>query len=654
MLTDTDEIKYYKATQRCEIIFNFMLGDYNNEGEYIIDDSVVDELVKMPKSVLNSFHNMIFCQSLVVTEFIEKEQFVVKTVVDENNPRIKISTLEVTEKVNKVEGYIVNTISTPIAQFVDVDSEQYYEKMFDAFNIHDASDFQQEEISKFTKGSVSLRRKYVVALNHLCNKKIMEVDKNAYLKKLEILKKSGKVGEVALKSFEERLKKNPHVAAQNNYKAMNELLDSVIETHKEQIEQIMPQLKQVGTEYAEKTENIEKFANQNLVNLQQSESGKNAIKTQQAIVAKNAVTKKQTVKNIVTQEAINSKYREKHAEQVILQEAEVNKEPKQEKMSFVKAMLGSIFPSKNTSKPEKKEFKAVKQDAKTQQSANENKQETQHVTSNKTKTEQATENINFQQQGKKNSSYGNQTEILGSKASRRNKNSINNKNSAKQVPEKKIEEKTVANITNKSTASNPTVNSVVPNNNNTKSNADKKVSHADVAEARYSYNNYGSDSYADNNINVFFENKNKSNNIIKSKDTQIEVSFTREQSKEPKENIKIQETLNGKEQYLGKETHKSAKEILQENNLSNVEDNIMQNFNKLVNDNEQQLAAGAINELFSQNYQAAQMNSFDEMANKSEKDALNNAMKEAQTIHKEIVRKNAGADKSKQMDEKEL
>ena len=94
----------------------------------------------------------------------------------------------------------------------------------------------------------------------------------------------------------------------------------------------MPPLQQIVV-LNNHTENIEKFANQNLVNLQQTEAGKNAIKTQQAIVAKNAVTSKQTVKNIVTQEAINAKYREQHAEQTTLKESKPQ-EQKTEKISF--------------------------------------------------------------------------------------------------------------------------------------------------------------------------------------------------------------------------------------------------------------------------------------------------------------------------------
>ncbi len=375
-LNDFKEIQYYKATQRTEIISNFMLGDFNSKGEYIIDETIIDELIKMPKNVINTFHDIIFCESIVVTEFAEQEKFMVKTISDENNSKIKISTLEVMESVVKAEGCIVNTLTTPIAQFVDIDGEQYYEKMFHAFNIYDANDFQQEELDKFARGHVSLRRKYVVALNHLCQSKILEANKFAYVKKIEILKKSGKIGEVALKSFEERLNKNPIIATQKNYKALNELLDAVVEVHKEKLEPVMPQIKEVGVQYAEKVENSEKFANQNLVNLQKTESGKIAIKTQQALVNKNVVASKQGVKSFVTDEAVNAKYRQTHAEQPMVKEVENNHEHKKEKFNLFKAFVGSVIPENNKKEQKAdKKIESKQKSEKTQSAKKENRQE---------------------------------------------------------------------------------------------------------------------------------------------------------------------------------------------------------------------------------------------------------------------------------------
>lgn len=430
ILTDIDEIQYYKATQREEIISNFMLGDYNADGNYIIDESVVDELVRMPKSVTNSFYNMIFCMSLVVTEFVEQEKFVVKTVTDENNPKIKISTLEVMENVNKVEGCIVNTVTTPIAQFIDVDNESYQEKMYDAFNIRDASEFAVEDLEKFSKGLVNLRRKYVVAINHLSKVHLSDVAKKAYLEKMEILKNSGKIGQDAIKSFEERLKKNPFIATQNNYKALNELIDAVIETHKEKLEPIMPQIKQVGIEYAEKVERIEKHANQNLINLQKTEAGKIAIQTQQSIVSKNAITKTQPVKETVTQEAVNAKYKSQSFESVVLEETTVKEQPKEKTSNVFKAIFGALMPE-NKTKVQKTENK---KDAVIKDKLTKEEQSSKVKTSNKSETKVSS----------------NKTEILNKK-----KTDLKNKNKQEKPVENKSKEVTEKNKVSEKPAEKP-------------------------------------------------------------------------------------------------------------------------------------------------------------------------------------------------------
>ena len=187
VLTNEEDIAYYKATQDVEIISNYLLGDFNEDGEYIISEAIIEELIEIPKGITNEFSNMFFCVSHVITEYVETEKFVIKTRYDDDDPSIKISTLEVLEDIKKVDGYIVNSLSTPIAEFVDVISDNYKEKMFDAFHIIDKDQLSTSQLDKFAHGQISLRRKFVASIEKICNPQLEEAHKEAYLKKLEIL-----------------------------------------------------------------------------------------------------------------------------------------------------------------------------------------------------------------------------------------------------------------------------------------------------------------------------------------------------------------------------------------------------------------------------------------------------------------------------------
>ena len=394
VLTNIEDITYYKATQDVEIISNYLLGNFNQDGEYIINEEIIEELVEMPKGVTNEFSNMFFCVSKVVTEYVELEKFVVKTRYDEDDPSIKISTLEVLEDVKKVDGYFVNTLSTPIAEFVDVASENYKEKMFDAFNIIDKDQLSSSQIDKFAYGKVSLRRKYIASIQKICEPQLQEVHKQAYLKKLEILKNSGKVGENTLKLFEDRLKNKPIIATNNNFKALNELLDSVIEVHKEELKPVLPQIRQVGIEFSEKVEQTQKLSFQNLKNMQSTPVAIKAIQTQQDAIFNNKIAKNQPIKQIITQEVKEADFAKKESKYNIVNKQEdisitqgVKQEPKKERVNILKSLFGiGNKDVKKENKEPKKEIKEVK-NSNIKDNRNTNVKETKNnIKDNKTNT----------------------------------------------------------------------------------------------------------------------------------------------------------------------------------------------------------------------------------------------------------------------------
>ena len=110
-----DKRLYHKLTQdnyvteKIDVIHNNLLGSYNDDGKYIIAPIIVDELIKLPKTKKTAFGNSIFCVGnlLGYRELVFELMFSDKT--QDNNAA---ATLFVLEEVDKINGYLQNTLKT--------------------------------------------------------------------------------------------------------------------------------------------------------------------------------------------------------------------------------------------------------------------------------------------------------------------------------------------------------------------------------------------------------------------------------------------------------------------------------------------------------------------------------------------------------------
>ena len=60
---DNAEIDYLKFNNLRHTILGCMLGDFNQEGEYVVNSEIVKELVSMPKYVVETMENIEVCVS---------------------------------------------------------------------------------------------------------------------------------------------------------------------------------------------------------------------------------------------------------------------------------------------------------------------------------------------------------------------------------------------------------------------------------------------------------------------------------------------------------------------------------------------------------------------------------------------------------------
>jgi hypothetical protein len=131
------------VTEKIDVIKNNLLGSYDNEGNYVISTQIIDELLALKKIKKTSFGNSIFCVGnlLGYGEIAFELSFDSKT--DGNNQAS--AKLYVLEDVDKINGYLQNTIKTCIGDFSE-SIDDYINQAYSHFNIitEDEDDSEDE------------------------------------------------------------------------------------------------------------------------------------------------------------------------------------------------------------------------------------------------------------------------------------------------------------------------------------------------------------------------------------------------------------------------------------------------------------------------------------------------------------------------------
>ena len=229
-LEDVKEIEEYKRTQTIDIMQNALLGQYDENGEYCLDEDIKSELKKCRKVITNNYENFIFLQAIREIQGFGKVTFYVNVEKKSDNLR---ASLILVEQVRKINGYIINTESYILDVFQGQPNEQFYFDMKKEFNIV-ADDFIDVEDSldefKATKKKKDHRRK--IWLNSL--NQIEKTEKNLFQKKLELLQAMGNNNPYVLDILEmfklEKLKLGEIFLNNkpNKYLTLNEILDDCI------------------------------------------------------------------------------------------------------------------------------------------------------------------------------------------------------------------------------------------------------------------------------------------------------------------------------------------------------------------------------------------------------------------------------------------
>lgn len=224
------------VSEKIDIFTNNLLGDYDNNGNYEIAPQIVNELLELEKYRKSSYGNSMFCVgNLLGYGEIVFEVYFNKDVDGGANAK---AYLYVLEDVDKVNGYLQNTIKTLIAEFSS-DVGNFIEDSYTKFNIKD-SDNDDDEEGKERKDLEDLelddsyilaKKAYMLLLEKLQEEKMLDAYGKLFTEKLSLISKmDNEFAKAVLERFNSQyaLIENAFLK-DKNYKALNELMDACIE-----------------------------------------------------------------------------------------------------------------------------------------------------------------------------------------------------------------------------------------------------------------------------------------------------------------------------------------------------------------------------------------------------------------------------------------
>ena len=229
------------VTEKVNVYKNKLLGDYDKNGVYYISPKIVDELIKISKVKASSFDNSLFCVGTLLGygEITFQLTFSKRT----DNKSKASATLYLLEAVDKINGYVQNTIKTKLAVFQKTVTN-FMEAAFKFFNItpKDVNTEQNDDEDEgrtrklvddemLSQSYILAKKQYSLFLDKLADEKCLDAYGKYFTARYSALTKmNNPFSNAVLELFnEEYARIEKFFLKDKNYKILNELLDKCIE-----------------------------------------------------------------------------------------------------------------------------------------------------------------------------------------------------------------------------------------------------------------------------------------------------------------------------------------------------------------------------------------------------------------------------------------
>lgn len=237
-VTDNAEIESLKFNNLRHTILGCMLGDFDVEGNYVVDPVIVNELIAMPKYIVDTVDNIDVCSSVIkldkqITFFVTYEgEHAILTLAEKVNFQANFKSNS--GLFSNINEYVLDTFETSGV----VDKNAVYSKWnISTFtgNALDVFNMDEETLAQYV-GIVN-RFKYLMKANEILLKnenKLEEIESDYAVQILQIVSRYPELKKCVDAKVKEVVSKQPSVLRLNKpffAKTVNEIVSQTIENN---------------------------------------------------------------------------------------------------------------------------------------------------------------------------------------------------------------------------------------------------------------------------------------------------------------------------------------------------------------------------------------------------------------------------------------
>ena len=253
-------IKLARNKRFKDVIYNDMLGDFNEKGEYVLSEEIMQELIDMPKKI-----DVITDNGIEARGFLNGKvfHFVVTPATKEENGNAYCF-LVLHEEIERMGGYYIDTNSVVVATY-DYKYDKFYEqRVREVFHLkeYDSDNDTGEEGKQYFADNITARLAELAVIREKSAEISEKLEELYFNHRIQLLGMGPETALIMAEFTSKRNKLEPFfMNTDKKYYFLNQILDDTLENPKcqEVLEKspVKEQMKALDEKYVAKTEELQ-------------------------------------------------------------------------------------------------------------------------------------------------------------------------------------------------------------------------------------------------------------------------------------------------------------------------------------------------------------------------------------------------------------
>lgn len=246
-----DQIKKYK-----DVLFNDLVGDYDDDGEYVVSQEIMQDLIDMPKKIDFTDSAGIHARGFLGDHTFS---FLITPPIERKNGEA-FCYLKLDEQIDRMAGFQFETVTTIIATYNYVFDEFYDQHVREVFNLAEyESDDTGEEGRKFRADYITSRYDLFYAMRSCSEDYYERLEEIYFNHRIQMLGMEPELTAILAEFNKKRNKLDVYfMVSRRRFYFLNQLLDEVLQLNAMRLStaEIQEKLNAIDDKFIQKSQEI--------------------------------------------------------------------------------------------------------------------------------------------------------------------------------------------------------------------------------------------------------------------------------------------------------------------------------------------------------------------------------------------------------------